>query len=250
MLESRSIGLGTPPPAEYAAQQKDVTKHLMEGWNWLEREGLLLRNDQQTTDWYLISSAGEKLLSRNAKFESYEKFGLDRVKHDLLNGGHTLVGGPPETQELAWEWVRIKENKPPKTPAITTAWEMVASSRLEELRAIAATFDFTKLIRLCEELNIASREECFFAIGMLTRAILDHVPPIFGVKNFSDVANNYAGGSKSFKAAMKHLDEGARKIIDGFLHVQIRNNETLPTFQQVNFSQALDALLEEIVRIS
>jgi hypothetical protein len=37
--------------------------------------------------------------------------GVDRVKHDLLNGGFRLVGGPPEVRELAWEWVRMKERE-------------------------------------------------------------------------------------------------------------------------------------------
>src|SRR6266850_3342431 len=31
---------------------------------------------------------------------------LDQVKNDLLNGGHHVVGGPPQVRELAWEWVR------------------------------------------------------------------------------------------------------------------------------------------------
>ena len=37
-------------------------------------------------------------------------------------------------------------------------------------------FDFRKLIRLSEEMNIAFQEECYFATAMLIRALLDHVP--------------------------------------------------------------------------
>jgi hypothetical protein len=85
---------------------------------------------------------------------------------------------------------------------------------------------------------------------VLTRALLDHVPPVFGVKSFSEVANNYIGGSKSFKDTMLHLDTAAKKIADGFLHTQIRRSETLPTAQQVNFGAPLDLLLAEIVRIT
>jgi len=58
-------------------------------------------------------------------------------------------------------------------------------------------FDLAKLIRLCEELNICCQADCHFAMIMLTRSILDHVPPIFGRNSFSEVANNYAS-SKSF----------------------------------------------------
>src|SRR5207244_7242236 len=89
----------------------------------------------------------------------------------------------------------------------------------------------------------------FFAVAMLARSILDHVPPIFGVKNFAEVANNYAGGSKSFKQSMQHLENSSRKIADAHLHVQIRSKEVLPTKTQVNFSSDMDVLLGEIVRI-
>jgi hypothetical protein len=83
---------------------------------------------------------------------------------------------------------------------------------------------------------------------MLVRAIIDHVPPIFGVKSFSEVASNY-GGSRSFRESMQHLAVSARKIADGHLHVQIRASEVLPTWTQVDFSRDLDVLLGEVVRI-
>ena len=30
---------------------------------------------------------------------------------DLVNGGYRIIGGPPETREIAWEWVRQKEKE-------------------------------------------------------------------------------------------------------------------------------------------
>jgi hypothetical protein len=122
---------------------------------------------------------------------------------------------------------------------------------LAQLRALSSTrFDFKKLIRLCEEINTAYSAECYFATAMLTRGLLDHVPPIFGKNTFSEVANNYAGGGKSFKETMHHLENAARKIADTHLHMPIRNSETLPVAQQVNFAAQLDVLLSEIVRIT
>jgi hypothetical protein len=47
---------------------------------------------------------------------------------------------------------------------------------------------------------------------MLTRAILDHVPPVFGVNTFAEVAINHGG--RSLKEAMSHLENGSRKIAD------------------------------------
>jgi predicted nucleotide-binding protein len=46
---------------------------------------------------------------RRARFERWEQLGPDQVKHDLLNGGRRVVGGPPAVRALAWEWVRMKE---------------------------------------------------------------------------------------------------------------------------------------------
>jgi hypothetical protein len=53
---------------------------------------------------YKISEEGKR-----ARFTRWEKFGVDRIKADLLAGGHRLVGGSPAVRELAWEWVRMKE---------------------------------------------------------------------------------------------------------------------------------------------
>jgi hypothetical protein len=126
---------------------------------------------------------------------------------------------------------------------------IVAESRLVELRSlISPDFDFRKLVRLCEEINAAYGLQCYYATAMLTRSLLDHVPPIFDKKNFDEVASNYGG--KSFKGTMQHLQNASRNVADGHLHQQIRKSETLPTAQQVNCAQQLDALLEEIVRIT
>jgi hypothetical protein len=148
-------------------------------------------------------------------------------------------------------WVQRKENKPPKTPTQPGYMTLISESRLAELRTLKSPdFDFRKLIRLCEELNTSFQEECYFATAaMLTRGLLDHVPPVFGFKTFSQVANNYAGGGKSFKETLQHLENAARKVADAHLHTPIRKSESRPTAQQVNCSQQLDMLLSEIVRI-
>lgn len=125
----------------------------------------------------------------------------------------------------------------------------IANDRIDELSKITSTnFDLSKLIDLCKELNYTYAGSCYMAVAMLIRAILDHVPPIFGVRKFSEVANSYKG-SKSFKQSMLHLENSSRKIADAFLHTQIRSSETLPTKNQVGFIPDLDALLSEIVRI-
>lgn len=128
---------------------------------------------------------------------------------------------------------------------------IVAESRLVELRLLVSPdFDFRKLVRLCEEINATYGLQCYYATAMLIRGLLDHVPPLFGFKSFGEVANNYAGGGRSFKETVQHLENASRKVGDAHLHMPIRKSETLPVAQQVNCGQQLDVLLSEIVRIT
>jgi hypothetical protein len=125
----------------------------------------------------------------------------------------------------------------------------VDKSRLEELRKIPKKdFDLSKLVRMLEEINICFQNESYFGVILLTRAIIDHIPPVFGCKTFSEVANNYKG-SRSFKESMQHLEESSRKIADQHLHTKIRKSEVLPNKTQVNYRNDIDVLLGEIVRI-
>ncbi len=121
--------------------------------------------------------------------------------------------------------------------------------RLIQLKSIKSSeYDLKRLIQLCEEINIAHQNNCYMTIAMILRAIIDHIPPIFKANTFSEIASNYKG-TKSFKKAMEHLNNSLRNIADSHLHIQIREKEELPTFNQVNFSADLDLLLSEIVRI-
>ena len=125
----------------------------------------------------------------------------------------------------------------------------VSGERLGELRMIKSRdFDLTRLIRLIEELNIAYAESCWMSVAMLVRAIVDHVPPIFGKKTFTEVANNY-GWNESHKREMKRLDESLRNVADAHLHVRVRRKEILPAETQVDFRAPVDVLLAEIVRL-
>jgi hypothetical protein len=52
---------------------------------------------------------------RQERFARWEQIGVDRIKADLLSGGHVLVGGPPAVRDLAWQWVRMKEREAKQT---------------------------------------------------------------------------------------------------------------------------------------
>ena len=125
----------------------------------------------------------------------------------------------------------------------------VALERIEELEQLKNdSFDLSRLIQLCKELNYATEDKSYLAIAMITRTIINHIPPIFNCKNFSEVANNYNGG-KSFKQLMMRLNNSLKNIADSHLHKQISEVETLPNFQQVNFSPEIDVLISEIIKI-
>jgi hypothetical protein len=132
------------------------------------------------------------------------------------------------------------------TPILNTH-DFIDHSRIAALKDIKIKdFDLIRLIKYCEELNFNFKYGNYLSVAMLSRAIIDHIPPIFGKKTFAEVANNY--GTQSFKNSTKTLDQSLRNIADNFLHQTIRKRESLPVLTQVNFSQSLDVLLSEIIR--
>lgn len=121
-------------------------------------------------------------------------------------------------------------------------------NRMEQLQSLtSAKFDFSRVIQICNELNNSFANENLFAVGALLRALLDHVPPVFGYSTFGEVANNYGG--RSIRGSLQHLDKSSRKISDSLLHQQIRTRENLPSRVMVNFSSDLDVLLAEMIRL-
>ena len=138
--------------------------------------------------------------------------------------------------------------EPMAQDASPAAFVYVDEERIAELRRLEVQeFDLRKLLALCEELNQCYRAQCYHAVAALTRALMDHVPPLLGLRTFSEVASNYSG-TKSFKECMRRLEEAARKIADAHLHTPIRKSEVLPTRVQVNFSNEVDVLLSEVIR--
>lgn len=121
-------------------------------------------------------------------------------------------------------------------------------NRLEELYSIKnQDFDLSKLFRLCEELNSNFQNRNYLSVSMLVRAILDHIPPVFGFKTFIEVSSNYGG--KSLKKSLQNLQNSSRNISDAYLHETIKSRESLPNETQIDFRNDLDVLLAEIVRI-
>ncbi len=129
----------------------------------------------------------------------------------------------------------------------TKSIEYVDESRIIELEGITdKDFDYTKLIAFLRELQFAFENDMFLTVPLLVRAIIDHIPPVFGKNTFNEFCGSY--GTKSFKEQMERLEKMSRKIADSYLHTPIRKSESLPNRTQINFSNELDVLLQEIVR--
>ncbi|MHA4868696.1 hypothetical protein ACXZ1M_13450 [Duganella sp. PWIR1] len=128
--------------------------------------------------------------------------------------------------------------------------KFVTAARLDSLRRIEhPNFDCTRLICLCEELNACAAGRHAHAVIFLTRAILDHIPPVFNLKSFAEVAANYGGGGRSFKACVERLEQHVRKVADRLLHQSMRKSEMAPELKEVAFSQELETVLAEVCRI-
>ncbi len=64
---------------------------------------------------------------------------------------------------------------------------LIDTARLSEVRTLQGTrYDLTRLVQLCEGLNACYQVGAYHAVIMLTRAILDHIPPLFGCKSYKE----------------------------------------------------------------
>lgn len=197
----------------------------------------------------------KSIIDANLNFANDYSLSLMRILSDTRLG---FSLGPSyasiqEAAELARGAVRAINRKRATPPiSATSVKSYIDPSRVIALQQISGgDWDFLRLAEMCRELNIAAANRCYMTTAMLVRAIIDHIPPVFGLEKFSEVANNYGGAKeKSFKGSMKHLQESMRHIADRHLHTQIRKSEDIPSETQVNFSADLDVLLGEVIRIS
>jgi len=112
---------------------------------------------------------------------------------------------------------------------------------ISQLKSAKCRFDLVKLVRFCEELNDSYRRACI----LLIRAVMNHVPPIFGVQTFGQLV---AGSGRSVKAVLSRLEDEARPIADLHTHILIRVRESLPTKHQVEpYKASFEILIHEIM---
>lgn len=131
-----------------------------------------------------------------------------------------------------------------------TSSSYIEVSRIKKLKAISSPrFDCTRLVALCDELNMCAAQKNPHAVILLVRTILNHVPPAFGFTDFKQVAANYSGGGSSFKKAVERLENHSRRVADRLAHMPIRDKEVAPTMAEVAFAAEIETILSEFCRI-
>ncbi len=145
---------------------------------------------------------------------------------------------------------RLSLNEEPRKAILSInvdSQDYISKSRIDELRLLNLNnFDISKLIRLCEEVNIAFNNQCYFSVWFLVRIIKDHIPPIFWKENFVEVASNK--WNSSIKKSLHHLENSLKHIADDMAHGHISKKEILPNVQTVTFQAELDVLLGLIIK--
>lgn len=144
---------------------------------------------------------------------------------------------PPATEEQA----SVEQASEPELyvdPRHIKDWEQAAA---------ATKWDVSRLSALANDLNASHAQERPFSCLMLIRAIMDHIPPLFGHKLFSQVASQFPG-IRTDKAYVKALGDN-RLLGDDVLHRHI--GEQLPriTMHEVPARIFLDALLRGVVTV-
>jgi hypothetical protein len=101
---------------------------------------------------------------RKARFDQWEKLGLDEVKNDLASGGHRLIGGPPQVRALAREWVRVKEAEAAPQLPETTQSSFAAAPPTYARETVIAAADMLKALghtgfnRFLLEINLSDND--------------------------------------------------------------------------------------------
>ena len=122
----------------------------------------------------------------------------------------------------------------------------LAPDLLAGLKATSSDrLDSSKLTKMCEELNDAYMRGNYISSALLLRAIMNHVPPVFGANTFSEVVSQ---SGRSTKAILARLNDDARPIADLHSHVLMRSKEHLPTKNQIEpYKAGFEILMHEVL---
>lgn len=126
----------------------------------------------------------------------------------------------------------------------TNSVDYINSVKITEIKELEGGDDTRRLVRLCQELNVAYRNECYYATLMLLRAIKDHVPKTFGHEKFEQVV---AHATRTDKEVYHRLQTQLKNAADKALHRPIRPHDSLLSASSVQFQSDIEHLLSEFI---
>ena len=165
-------------------------------------------------------------------FKQLEKENWDKGKNELHAALNSLLS-----------YIKNQEH-------LITNSSFIDSQIVESLRSISnPNFDVVKLVRYCEELNFNYITGNYLTCTILARAVLNHIPPIFGQTNFRNVVASFSVNPYTRKNDnLETLEQGLRKIGDLHNHDMIKRTESLPTINQIEpYKPQFEYLIQQIV---
>lgn len=121
----------------------------------------------------------------------------------------------------------------------------VNESLIDELEELGSTsWQLGKLVSMLRELNANYAAEHTYSCLMLCRAIIDHVPPLFGRASFTDVVSQVKGTTD--KNYLRLLKE-SRFIGDDVLHRRIGKKPDLVEFHDVPPRLGINTLIRLVI---
>ncbi|MFF2573538.1 hypothetical protein [Streptomyces sp. NPDC058084] len=141
---------------------------------------------------------------------------------------------------------------PGSTPALSSARAPYLDDDLFTAIKDAAqttTWKVDKLLALCTELNDSYASGNAYACAALLRAVLDHIPPVFGHKDFKQVAAQHTFTVQRTDKAHAQKLASFKDIADDALHRPISANIPLITMNDIPEPTRLRAVLHELVTV-
>lgn len=180
-----------------------------------------------------------EIVTKQAWEQNYHHF---RADHD---------GVPLPREYAAAPWLDLaisSETAEPPVEPETTRPIYVKEPLIEELINLdgAGGFATDKLVQQCKELNFNFQHGQPFACHSLLRAIMDHVPPAFGVTGFAQIVSNVSW-IKTDKDYLKKLQD-FRTQGDDVLHRPISRQRSRIDMHDVPAAASLNALLEGLLK--
>jgi hypothetical protein len=137
------------------------------------------------------------------------------------------------------------------SPIASERQPYVDAGLIDDLEGVAkrTRWRVHKLIALCQELNDAFVVGNPYACAALIRAILDHIPPVFGHSDFKHIAAQHSFPvQRTDKAHAKNLSD-FKDIADDVMHRPIGPNVPVISMEDIPAPVRLNAILHELLRL-